>query len=371
MTRGSVYDEANGTAGIRWPEDGKERRQGGFRNPTAARNWFDENVAPRLRRGLPSGEVTFEDFCLDYLARYDQEERSKDTLKEWLVPAREKFGTWKLRELEGAADDISRWRSKFPTEHQRYKYTRALRQVLAAAKRWRYMDRNPAVDFGKNTLPRSEEVDPFTPAEMEAILAELADEPRYKAPDGRVYRASSRDVAIVLFASETGLRTGEWCGLERRDIDRHGSLPVVSVARSFASGKLTHYPKTSRSNRAVPLTPTAIEAVELLAPRLDSKVLFPNRWGDYPDLNNWRGKVWTPALKAAGVRLRGPYHLRHTFATEALRQRVPVFDLAKVMGTSSDMIDVRYGAMNREGLEQVRAQLANRSRGLAGAEENG
>jgi integrase len=40
---------------------------------------------------------------------------------------------------------------------------------------------------------------------------------------------------------------------------------------------------------------------------------------------------------------RGHYQLRHTFATEALAAGVSIFELARVMGTSVEMIDRTYG----------------------------
>lgn len=228
-TRGSIYTEPTGTVGIRWPEDRRRPQRGGFRTKTEARAWFDEHVAPRLRRGGPSAEITFEGFCIEYLARWgvDVSERTRATVEEWLEPARQRFGTWTLSELEGAADDIARWRSRLPTDHARYKHTRALRQVLEAARRWGYISRNPAVDIGANRAPRADEIRPFTRDELDAIIAELADSPR--------------DVAIVTVAAETGLRTNEWPALERRDIDR--ANPAVTVQRRYAGGRLTPYPR--------------------------------------------------------------------------------------------------------------------------------
>ena len=48
-----------------------------------------------------------------------------------------------------------------------------MRQALAAAVRWKYLDRNPAADAGKNPQPRAEEIFPFTPDEVDMIAAEL------------------------------------------------------------------------------------------------------------------------------------------------------------------------------------------------------
>jgi hypothetical protein len=37
--------------------------------------------------------------------------------------------------------------------------------------------------------------------------------------------------------------------------------------------------------------------------------------------------------------MRGPYHLRHTFATEALARRSLILELVRLIGTSAIMID--------------------------------
>jgi integrase len=47
-------------------------------------------------------------------------------------------------------------------------------------------------------------------------------------------------------------------------------------------------------------------------------LLFTAPEGGHLSLDNWRTRDWYPALDAAGLDRRGPYHLRHTFATEAL-----------------------------------------------------
>jgi hypothetical protein len=219
-TNGSVYPTTIGY-GIRWPEDGKRPHRAGFRTKTEARRWFAENVAPRLDRGAPSAEISFDAFCELFIEGHGAtvSKRTRDTLAERLAPARTMFGDWTLAELEGAADDLARWRAML-TDSSRYRLTLALRQCLGAAVRWRYMTRNPAVDAGRNPEPRTEELLPFTPAEVDALDAEL----------GPVFGP------LVVFAAETGLRTNEWTATERRDIDRSG--PAVVVQRRYADGVL-------------------------------------------------------------------------------------------------------------------------------------
>ena len=340
QTTGSIFKARNGY-GIRWPEDGKRPQRTGFNTRTDARRWFNDNIAARLDRGTPSPEITFDAFCELFLERHGAtvSKRTRATLEERLASARRVFGDWKLSELEGAAVDIARWRASLPAT-ARYRLTLALRQTLGAAVRWHYLARNPAVEAGRNPEPRAEELLPFTREEIDALAIEL----------GPVYGP------LIVFAAGTGLRTNEWTALERRDVD-HGA---VVVQRRYADGTLTPYPKTGR--RRVLLTARATVALDAIPPRLDTPLLFPAPMGGHIGLDTWRTREWYPALDAAGIRRRGPYHLRHTFATEALAGGVSIFQLARLMGTSVKMIDRTYGHLAHDSEDHLRELLDARSR---------
>lgn len=360
---GSVFKAADGF-GIRWSENGKRPQKTGFRTKTEARDYFSETVKPRLKRGGPSAEITFDDFTTVYLDRWGPtvNPRTLRTVREWLGcplqggreriidgSARKTFGRFTLQELGGAANDIAHWRAGLPSDDKRYKATKAMRQVLAAAVRWGYLTKNPAVDAGANPQPRGEEVKPPSREERDRIMQEM----------------SSADAALVLFVSETGLRTNEWMAVERRDIDRLN--PAVAVARRFSRGRATPYPKTQR--RRVPLTPLAVDALSMLPARLDTQLLFPAPMGGYMELDNWRLRRWYPALEGAGVSKRGPYQLRHFFATEALAAGVSIFQLSRFMGASVETIERHYGHLARDSEDEVRRLLANR--GINRQEETG
>jgi integrase len=340
-TRGSVYRTRTGY-GIRWPENGRRKHRSGFATKTEARRWLAEQLASL--RGQPTSELTFDAFVDVLIERHGAtvSKRTKETLAERLAPARATFGAWTLRELELVADDVAAWRATL-APRSRYRLTSAFRQALAAAVRWRYMARNPAIDAGRNPQPRLEELRPFTLEEVDALALEL----------GPVFGP------LVIFAAETGLRTNEWVALERRDVARD-ELAVV-VQRRFADGVLTPFPKTERSRRRVPLTARALAAVESLPPRLDTPLVFPAAQGGHIRLDTWRTREWYPALGAAGVEQRGPYALRHTFATEALAAGVSTFELARVMGTSVAMIDRTYGHLARDSEDSIRIRLEARA----------
>ena len=85
--------------------------------------------------------------------------------------------------------------------------------------------------------------------------------------------------------------------------------------------------------------------------------------GGHLEIRNWRSRNWYPELEAAGIAKRGPYHRRHTFATEAPAAGVSTFELSRLMGTSIS-IDRHYGHLARDSEESIRARLnagSNRS----------
>jgi integrase len=71
-----------------------------------------------------------------------------------------------------------------------------------------------------------------------------------------------------------------------------------------------------------------------MSPRIDTPILFPAPRGGYIDLERFRHREWTPALRAVGLDVRGPYTMRHTFATWAIESGVQLSCLATLMGTS-------------------------------------
>jgi integrase len=170
---------------------------------------------------------------------------------------------------------------------------------------------------------------------------------------------------LPMFAAATGLRPEEWQALERRDIDR--SAGVLHVRRTVSSGEVVELGKTSRSRRQVPLSTRAVAALDALPPRLDTPLLFPSKTGGLLHLDNWRYREWTPAVIASGVvRPARIYDLRSTFASNALASDLTAFELAKVMGTSVEMIERAYGSLLDGAATGIAARLSAGELAVAG-----
>jgi hypothetical protein len=85
--------------------------------------------------------------------------------------------------------------------------------------------------------------------------------------------------------------------------------------------------------------------------------LFPAADGGRINIDNFRSREWTPALKAADVEHLRIYDMRHTFATWNLAAGMSIFTLSRRTGTSVQMIDAAYGRLARGAEDQDRALL--------------
>lgn len=328
VQQGTVYAIAGRRYGIRYVDaQGVRRRKSPFDTKKAARQWYRDHVEPTLLGETPALEpLTLREFNEVFLRRHGAQVRSrtKATLTERLRSTNDRFGDVKLVELERMVDEIADWASQQPAGVRHHRVA-ALRQALAAAQRWGHISSNPAAGIGRNRKPPPREIRAFTPEELRALSEELA----------TAYRA------IPYLAAATGLRPEEWMVLERRDIDRRAR--VLTVSRTVSDGEVVPLAKTSRSRRQVPLTARALEALELVPARLDVPLLFPAPRGGVLNIDNWRRRVWAPAVDAAGVpKPARIYDLRSTFATNAIAAGIGLHPLARVMGTSVGQLEERY-----------------------------
>ena len=343
--RGQVYQLGPKRYGIRfYGPDGKRHKQSPFPSRSAAFAWFRDVIEPQLRgEPAPIPELTFSAFVALYLERHaaDVRPRTIVTLTERLRHAERRFGDVRLRELERMTDEIAAWQVRQPAG-ARYGRVGALRQTLSAAVRWGYIGRNPALLIGRNRQPAPRTVRVFSYLELEAIGAELS--PQYQS--------------LPSFAAATGLRPEEWQALERRDIDRRAGL--LNVRQTVSNYELVELGKTSRSRRQVPLTPRALEALDALPARLDTPLLFPSPSGAVLHLDNFRHREWAPGIEAGGIaRPARIYDMRSTFASNALAAGISVFELARIMGTSVEMIERAYGTLLDGAGAGIAARLAS------------
>lgn len=210
-----------------------------------------------------------------------------------------------------------------------------LRSALNDAVDEELLETNPLAGWTyarKEALPKSDDVDPFSPEEQQAILAALTGQAKN----------------MVQFALWTGLRTSELVALDWGDVDWVRGEVMISRAMTQAAGGEAEVTKTAAGRRSVKLLHPALEALSAQKAhtfQADAEV-FQNprtleRWtGDQPI----RKTMWRPAMTRAGVRYRRPYQTRHTYASMMLSAGEHPMWVAKQMGhTDWTMIARVYG----------------------------
>jgi hypothetical protein len=84
-------------------------------------------------------------------------------------------------------------------------------------------------------------------------------------------------------------------------VDLNREQSILRVERRYSGGELKEGGKTAGSVRAVPLRRVVMDAIEAIPPRIDTPILFPAARGGYMDIEKFRHREWTPALRSAGI----------------------------------------------------------------------
>lgn len=183
--------------------------------------------------------------------------------------------------------------------------------------------------LAKTGIDSDYEVDPFTPAEVVALIGAAKDQARN----------------FIQFAFATGLRTSELIALQWPDVDWDGMR--VRVHRAFVE-KREKTTKTRAGRRWVELDKSALAALERQRAwsQLQGGRIFTLPRTNTPIQHDQqiRKRIWAPAIKASKVRYRNPYQTRHTFASTHLSQGANPWWVAQQMGHKDlEMIFKRYG----------------------------
>lgn len=342
--RGSVIKRGS-TWGVRYyDENGVRRSPSGFATKTAAADWLDKQLdeIEALRRGelIPAAERpgTVDELLDLFLDKHGRtvDPATKRKLDAQLKRARSEFGDRHpdtLRRIE-----LEDWRETLPAG-SRPDVFRAFRQALswALARGAVTRDASTGIRNPKRSRHERRDVHPFeTWDDVRAVAGELDE--RY------------RSIPVVL--AGTGLRPEELLGLHRADVDRKAGL--LRVERRYTGGMVKPGGKTPGSVRTVPLRKIVLDALDAMPTRIDTPILFPSPRGGYIDLERFRYREWTPALRAAGLEHRRVNDCRHTFATWAIESgAVELWYLAKIMGTSVVQLEETYARW----LKRTDAQL--------------
>ena len=179
------------------------------------------------------------------------------------------------------------------------------------------------------------------------IRAFSASEQKLFFRNNRSYHAEGFEFLLL-----TGLRVGEFIGLQQQDINIHDH--TIMVRRNYYRGQY-QTPKTPESNRVLPLSGRAWQIIKnRLVLGMPAAPVFVGRYGG---VLNYRSMLesFKKTIAAAGLPDCGIHVLRHTFATELLRRGASVKVISELLGhndikTTCDIysdvtLDMKYSAV--------------------------
>lgn len=146
--------------------------------------------------------------------------------------------------------------------------------------------------------------------------------------------------ALFVTAVGTGARLGELCGLANEDVDLTAGRLVIRRALVRRDGRyLREEPKTERSKRTIPLSPTVVRALSAHRDRLIAEGFIPTATGPVfvnpdggPLSGSWVTHHFYGLLEAAGI-ARLPFkNLRTTFASRLFEAGVQDQVIADLLG---------------------------------------
>lgn len=277
---------------------------------------------------LEKGATRLADFVEErWLLDWAEGNLSPKTLKDykglWNREIKPRIGRLPLKEIdpeviESWQADMDRQKVSRPTA---WRARITLDSILTRAVTWKYLTHHPGAYVRRPKMAKPDPVRPWTPEKVEAVRAALL-------RDGQLMWATF--VSVMAYA---GLRPNEAWTLKWSDVGKN----VISF-RATKTGN----PRTIPITRAL--------ARDLARWRLVSEqsddadlIFFGERTGEElrdGSKNNWWGKVWPNALKAAKVKRDRPYVLRHSIVSLWIAEGHKLGEVARRAGhTQRTMLD--------------------------------
>ena len=198
------------------------------------------------------------------------------------------------------------------------------------------IQRNPARSIPATRVVKRE-LDPFSRAEADAVIAKL-----YEETSGlqAIY------ACFFEFSFYTGMRPGEAMALRWSEVDTRNRTARVCRIRLY--GKIQERTKT-KTSREVLLNDQALQALEKARPLTAARsdyVFAPEGSGDKSELyvrsETGPKRYWLLALRKLGMRHRRMYDTRHTYATMCLMAGMNPAFIASQLGHSVQILLSTY-----------------------------
>jgi site-specific recombinase XerD len=215
------------------------------------------------------------------------------------------------------------------------------RQAVVPFLKYLFTERIQKDDLSE-CVPHVRRPQPMPSTYSEAEIAKLLAEVDPTAPNGK------RDYAILIIASQLGLRASDICALSMGNIDLQTKTIRLAQQKTGAAMRMALLPSVEEALLAY---------VDTARPTSDSDKIFLRRRAPYSPLRP--GAVYEIVrhhLCAAGIdssgKKRGPHSLRMSLATKLLSENVPYAAVQKILGHEDPQSTKHYARMDSEMLRQ-------------------
>lgn len=310
------YDEARKKWCAQLYVDGRKRRRFAANKRDAGR------LLAKLRQ---NAERAVSDALLtDYLAEWLEHKEGDGTRTNTLGGYRSRVaalqgGIGHIRLCDLTPRDVERYmasmkgRAPRTVAHHRAVLANALNDAI----RWGLVPVNVAERAKPPKIERAER-QVLTPADVRTLLQALEGDPLRP---------------VYMLAATLGLRQGEILGLRWQDVDlKAGELRVRQTVRRVGGADVFERPKTTRSARALPLTPALVAALRDVRGRRG--LVFQTEGGEALRPQTIIRHLHR-VLLAAGLPRVTFHDLRHSAATVLAVQGVPPRVAAMILGHSN------------------------------------
>lgn len=171
---------------------------------------------------------------------------------------------------------------------------------------------------------RRKQIDIFYPDEIRRLAQMIMDEP------------TTTGIGILLTLN-TGLRLGELCALQYKDIDlRNGVLHVSKTVQRIRSGERTCLmvlpPKSDSARRTIPLPGDMAALLKKIIQSHPNRENYLLTGKNVPMEPRTMQYQYRTLLKAAGIPYRNFHVLRHTYASRCVERGVDIKSLSEMLG---------------------------------------
>jgi integrase len=318
---------------VRWrdPQGRNRSRVLGLKRDAEA---FDAEIRRRRRTGdlaaLDAGRETLDEYVTGTWMRAHAAHLAPRTRKTYASTydrhISPRLGSLRLREIDTEA--IAAFQGELIRDrvgpHAIRKAMTLLGGILQRAAEAKRIDSNPQRVVRKARLPRMPEVRPLYPALIESLRATM----------------THRDATIVSVLAYAGLRPGELRCLRWRHVAERTLLVDAEKTGARRSVRLL-----------APLIADLHDWRSTCRGAADDAYVFPAAEGGLWSANafeKWRRRVFTPALRKAGVQRGRPYDLRHSFASLLLHEGRSVIYVARQLGHGAELTMRTYGHVIEE-----------------------